>query len=265
MIHVLPLTNTTSTSGDYVLEDADSLLSLLPYLYPKIEGIWEITVLDIPIRDLRRILDAAVPEHVVLSIYVDRNDLEVFRMERPNLRVESLSPYEQYLQLFKDISIIFDPKAVSEIYKRIGGNLDLLKKALQDVIDVSNGEKVTIDDVNKVVIGNKRTYASDVMRAFLGMNRVPYRWSIANRFTNELGRSHAYYSLRRYVYGLLDAKDKYLNNQDVPDRFKREVEAIDGFTIDHAYCTFMEYDKPQLLPAVLSILERRNYNVSLHK
>ena len=246
-----------SYSGDYILEGGDEFDELLPYLYPRIVGTWKVTIIDPSIKVLRHIYTLTIPACVDLLIYADSADISQFQLEKPQLEVTNVSAYSLYQELFKTIDVVFEPKAVPEIYNRAGPDIDNLKTALSDVIQVSNGEYVTLDDVNKVLLPNKRVYTSDVIRAFLGSTKLPYRWSTARRYIEELGQDHAYYALRKYVNNLLKYKAKYLCNEDIPQRYQKDVTEIDAFTIDFAYGVFCEYNKPALLPAVLYKLERR--------
>lgn len=201
-----------------------------------------------------------------LLLLADAADLEQYQLEKPSVHIEKVSSYDAYIALFTDIAdIVFDPKAVSEIYKRAGPSIDKLKEALASCIEISDGVKVTLKDVDKVLLPNKRVYASDIVRAFLRARDVKYRWSLVDRLVQDLGTDFAYYSIRKYIYNLLTNKDKYLQNETVVERFQRDIESIDALTIVHAYTTFMEYNKPALLYAALYTIERRNYNVSFQK
>lgn len=256
----------SSDNADYVFEHVDDYFEVLPYLYSKIEGKWNIVVMAESIKEIRHIFEVPPADDVTVDILTDSANIEQYALERPSVQIENISPYEQYLNLFKDIDyVVFDPKAVSEIYHRAGPNIENLEKAVKEVISVSDQTKVVMADVDKVLLPNNRIYASDIMRIFLRMRNCNYRWSMVDRFISELGISYAYYSLRKYVSGLLTNKNKYLHNETVADRYKREVESIDALTIAHAYSLFMTYTKPPLLRVILYELERRNLtNVNLH-
>lgn len=208
---------------------------------------------------MRKVFDAQIPECVNLRVYADANDIAQFSLERPDIKTEKVSNYTLYQELFKDIDVTFDPKAVSEIYQRAGPDIDNLKTALSDVLEVCNGNAVTMADVNKVLLPNRRVFASDVIRAFIGPRSVPYRWSLLNRLREDLGDDYAYYTLRKYIFRLLSNKNKYLINEEVAQRFERDVKGIDALTIDYAYSLFMEYNSPKLLSAIFFKLERRRH------
>lgn len=208
---------------------------------------------------MRKIFDAQLPECVNLKVYADTNDINQFTLERPDVKTESVSNFTLYQELFKDISITFDPKAVYEIYHRAGPDIDSLKTALSDVMEVCDGTHVTMNDVNKVLLPNKRVYANEVVRAFIGPKNIPYRWSLLNHIRDDLGDEYAYYALRKYVQNLLVNKNKYLINEDVAQNFERDVKDIDALTIDYAYSQFMVFDSPKLLSAIFFNLERRRH------
>lgn len=244
--------------GHYTLEDGKTFFELLPYLYPRLEDEWKIVLVDISLKEARQIIDCdTIPDNVKVEIYINRDDLAQLELERPHIHVEEISLWDQYMQLFTGVSKIFDPKAVDEIYYRSGNNFEQLKKAFYDVLAVAEGEKVTMQDVNKVLISDKRTYASDVVRAFLGQKTHRYRWMLYNNLVSTLGQDYAYYSIRKFIRNLLTNKNKYLLNNDIDSRFEKDVKSIDAFTIDHAYVVFSKYNTPALLPAAMVCLERR--------
>lgn len=209
---------------------------------------------------MRKIFELQIKDCVNLKVYADANDINQFLLERPDVKTEKVSNYTLYQDLFKTIDCAFEPKAVSEIYQRAGPDVDNLKVALNDVISVSNGSYVTMADVNKVLLPNKRVYANEVIRAFIGSRRIPYRWSLLNRIREELGDEYAFYSMFKYVRKLLANKNKYLINEEVASQFERDVKEIDALTIDFTYATFMEYNDPKFLPAIFYKLERRRHS-----
>ena len=243
--------------GDYLLEDSEEFFKLLPYLYPKIEGEWEVSIIDPTIKELRKIYAVDVPNDLRVSIYADSKDIAQFMLERPEITTEKVSSWSLYQELFRSIDKVFEPKAVNEIYSRAGPDIDNLKQALTDVLAVSEGNTVTMKDVDKVLLANKRTYANEVIRAFIGPHKVKWRWQLLDRLREELGDSYAFYAMRKYVRALLLNKDKYLRNEEVAARFERDVKEIDALTIDYTYALFVKYDKPLFIPAIFYNLERR--------
>lgn len=243
--------------GDYLLEDSDEFFKLLPYLYPKIEGEWEISVIDPTIKALRQIYATDVPNDLRVNIYADSKDIAQFQLERPDITTEKVSNWTLYQELFRDIDKVFEPKAVNEIYSRAGPDIDNLKQALTEVLAVSEGNTVTVKDVDKVLLSNKRVYANEVIRAFIGPSKLQWRWQLLDWLREELGDDYAFYAMRKYVRALLLNKNKYLRNEEVADRFARDVKEIDALTIDYTYSLFVMYDKPLFIPAIFYKLERR--------
>lgn len=242
-----------------MLENSDDFFALLPYLYPKIQGEWEIAVIDPTIKELRKIYETTIPDSLKVNIYADQTDISQFALERPEIQTQKVSNWTLYQELFKSIDVMFEPKAVHEIYQRAGPAQDNLKQALTDVIEVSNKRVVTMDDVNKVLLPNKHVYANEVIRAFIGHKTVPWRWSLLDKLREELGDDYAFYAMRKYVRALLTNKDKYLRNEEVAKNFERDVKEIDALTIDYTYAQFTLLDKPCLIPAIFFNLERRRH------
>lgn len=260
MIKTLAMKKGLQWSGNYILENGDDFFKLLPYLYKPLEGDWKVVILEPSIADARRIIDCQdIPECLEVEVYLPREDLEVLELERPTMVIEKLSPYDAFLRMIAALPVIVDPNAASAIYNRAGPDPDALKTALNDIMQVCDEDHIMLKDVNKILLDNRRVYASDVVRAFIGPRNINHRWYWVEKLIEELGNDVAYYSVRKYIRRLLVNKNKYMLNEDVAKQFERDVKEIDSYTIAHAYTVFCEFDKPSLFFAALNRLERRNH------
>lgn len=219
---------------DYIFEDCEKLLKLLPYLKKKIEGTWNIAVLLPSIKYARKFVDEEiVPEYVDLVMYLEKDVSTQLMSERPKLLVKEKTAYERYMDIIADMKVLIDPKAAKELYFRVGQSKGKLQEYLMELADQSNGQTVTLDMVKRNVVDERRLYASDVLNAFLLRDR--WRWKRYEKFVSALGRDYAFYSLRKYVTRLVREKNKYLRNEETTIR---GIERIDGFSINHAFIVF---------------------------
>lgn len=225
--------DTRIRDADYLFEDVDKFKKLLPYLRKKIEGTWEIAILEPDIKSVREFADSeSIPGYVTVSLYLDRHVAEQIASEKPKLFIKEKTAYEKYLDLISDMKILIEPKAAKELYQRVGTDKSKIPEYLQELSNTSN-EKITVNDVRKTVNDERRLYASDVVNAFLLKTR--WRWSQYNKLVSNLGRDYAYFSMRKYISKLLEEKNDYLQNKDTT---LRVVDKIDALSINLAYVLF---------------------------
>lgn len=235
---------------DYILEDKDRLLKLLPYLVPKLEGVWYVALIEPTLETVRMFLNTnIVQDHIKLDIYLDRSSLEQILLEYPSLSVKELTPWEVYQQIISRFPVPMDSKAMREIYFRVGPKREALEEALDKFKEL---DYVTVRDVDKLYVPRRRIYARQVAQAFLTKDKN--RWKKYCALEQELGISIAYYAIRKYIRKLFKEKDKYLNNKETTDKM---VDKIDVYTIIHAYYLFSQSTDYHQLPALLSCIERR--------
>ena len=218
---------------DYLLEDSEKLKKLLPYLKKKIEGDWQIALLEPDIKFIREISESSnVPDYVNISLYMERSVAEQALSEKPRLIVKEKTPYERYLDLIGEMKVLIDPKAAKALYMRVSSSKDKLADYLQRLSADCNG-KITVADVNREVPDERKLYASDVINSFLLKKR--WRWNQYNKLVEELGKDYAYYAMRKYTARLLESKDKYLRNEDTDVRL---IDQLDSLSVDLAYVIF---------------------------
>ena len=239
-------------SADYIFEDIESFSSMLPYMLPKIEGDWNIVLIDPPLDRVRIYVSTEViPEYLNLAIYLDKEKLGQILMENPKLHAEKTSPWDKYLKLLADFPVQFDPKAAKELFYRVGPETDKLERALELLKDCSY---VTIKELNKRFVATRRVYARQVAIAFLSHERPDKCWSLYNQLEHDLGMEISYYAIRKYIRKLMKEKDAYLSNKDTKDN---AVTKIDVYSVIHAFYLFNQSTSYKQLPALLSCIERR--------
>ena len=218
---------------DYLFEDVAKFKKLLPYLRKKIEGSWDIAILEPDIKSVREFADSeSIPNYITVSLYLDRHVAEQIASEKPKLFIKEKTAYEKYLDLISDMKIMIDTKAAKELYQRVGTDKSKIPEYLQELASIAT-EKITVNDVRKTVNDERRLYASDVVNAFL--LRTRWRWSQYNKLVSNLGRDYAYYSMRKYISKLLEEKNQYLHNEDTT---LRVVNKVDALSINLAYVLF---------------------------
>lgn len=239
---------------DYTLDKVERLQSLLPHLFPKLKGEWNLQLITSDINFIRQLLDAnIVPEYVNLLIVVTKDVLNILFSERPSLVIEEKTVWESFQDMIAKLPCSIETRAVSLIYSNTPHNRKELKKILDQLVSaVNDSNTITVDDVKKVINVRKIYYANQVVRAFMvGDNK---RWSMFRTFEQDLGRDKAYYTLRKYLSKLISEKNKYMNNEDYKDK---NVEDIDTYSIVYAYNLFISNTSTYMLYPIMLNIERR--------
>lgn len=240
-------------NADYVFEKTDKFMRLLPYLYPKISGDWYIAILEPKPETVRTFLDTEViPEYVTLELFMEQSQLENLMMERPSMQVEVKTAWQKYQDLIAGLDIVIDDKAVNEIYRRVGSNINSLEETLTMLSDKSGNGTITIKDVRLYVQDNSHVYASQVVRAFLTGDVKA--WNLFSIYEKELGTEIAFYAMRKYIRKLLKDKNAYLLNEEYKDK---NVERIDAFAIMRAYKLFEEAESYKQLVPILMLYQTK--------
>lgn len=209
---------------DYLYDDPEKFLKLLPYIKKKIDGDWRIAILEPDIKFVRKIADSAiVPEYVTLELYMEKSVAEKIAIEKPKIFVKQKTAYEKYLDSIGEMKVLINPKAAKELYRRVGTHKEKLTEYLITLSESVDGE-ISISDVTREVLDERKLYASDVLNSFLLRDR--WRWKRYEDFVQVMGRDYAYYSLRKYANKLLEEKNRYLRNEDTKLRIIKDVDSL---------------------------------------
>lgn len=239
------------SSYDYVFEDVKKFEEVLPFLFPKLEGEWNILLVEPKPACIRTYLDTSViPSYIHLLISVDKNQLEQLYLERPNLVEKERTNWDVYMDLIKEFPVPMDDKAMREIYYRTGPKEENLRAALNELCDYTT---ITMKEVNKHFAPVNRVYANQVMRAFL-VGRYRQAWAMLSMLEREIGSTVAFYAMRKSIRRLFAEKCRYLQNESIKDTL---VERVDGYTIILMYWLFEGATSPEQLYPILLMFERR--------
>lgn len=218
---------------DYLLEDSEKFLKLIPYLKKKIEGEWRIAILEPDIQFVRKVEDEnLVPDFVTLELYLDKSVAERLITERPKLFVEKKTPYEKYLDTIGELKVLIESKAATDLYRRVGVNKEKLSEYLVHLASTVDGI-IKVSDVRREVPDERKVYSSDVINSFIMHDR--YRWKKYETLVSELGTSYAYYSMRKYTERLIAEKNRYLLNEETE---LRNIDKLNAPGICLAYMIF---------------------------
>lgn len=253
MVNYLVYTRDTRIRDvDYLLEDGDKFLKLLPYMRKKISGDWSVAILEPDIKFVRKIADMEdMPEYINLSLYMEKAVSEQIMSEKPRLLVKEKTAYEKYQDMIGEMKVLIDPKAAQALYRRVSTSKDKLPEYLQRLSSICEN-KITVADVVREVPDERRLYASDVINSFLLKTR--WRWSQYNKLVSELGRDYAYFAMRKYVSRLLLDKNKFLNNEDTEIRL---IDKLDSLSINLAFVLF-NTTKPEELDTCMYLLDNKD-------
>lgn len=237
---------------DYLIEDTAKLLAMIPYLRPKIEGEWLIALFEPPIKFVRELLDNnIIPEFVNVDVYLEQAVVTQLITERPQVFVKTKTAYEKFMDMISEMKVLIDPKAAKELYRRVGANKDKLPEYLVNLSEKADKGQITLSMVRSDVVDERRTYASEVLMAFL--TRDYSRWKKYNELVSNLGREYSFYALRKYSKRLLVDKNKYLRNEETEIR---GIDKVDSFRVNQAFVLF-NTTAPAELDMCMRMLENR--------
>lgn len=243
----------TLPDADLCLEEVSALYKLMVNFTPKIEGRWNILIVNPTIKECKELLDnKQIPEWMDIIIYLQAKKLEQVCLEFPEYQPKNVPFKEQAKELLTSVNHLIDKKAFSILVEAFRGNLTDLQKMLIELDENCTGPRISIKDVQAKVNYVRPTYASDVINSFLLQEKQ--RWVLLNKLVQALGDSYAYNALYKYVKTLLHEKNKYLNNQDVD---LRVVNRIDAPSICYAYTIFSTSTNHQQLYGIFQAIDNR--------
>lgn len=243
----------TLPSADLCLEDVSILCKLMVNFTPKIDGRWDILIVNPTIKECKGLLDnKQIPEWLDITIYLQAKKLEQVCLEFPEYQPRNVPFREQAKELLANVSHLIDKKAFNILVDAFRGNLPDLQKTLFELDENCTGPRISVKDVQAKVNYVRPTYASDVINSFLLQEKQ--RWTLLNKLVQTLGDSYAYNALYKYVKTLLYEKAKYLNNQDVD---LRVVNRIDAPSICYAYTIFSTSTNYQQLYGIFQAIDNR--------
>lgn len=268
---------TVYTKADYTFEKLKDFEKVVPYLYPKIEGSWRISLIKFQLDELEHIQENInIPDYVNIYAYLSKDILEKFVEKFPDVREREKTPKEKYNEFLKDFPKMFTGKALKELYSRFHGNVAKIEEIAADLLELTQDKDVIdVSDINKIAVKEDIVYAKDVLYTFLiydceliprrGHKLAGYRWKkpweLYNKLVNNLGRSYSYYAIRKQVDNLVKEKIKYMHNEEYKEEI---VEYLDVYQLADLYQSFHLYTSDALF-VIMDEIERRKRNDSLFK
>lgn len=252
MVDIVPYKRDMNFRGyDEVYESEDVFQEVLPFLKPKLEGSWNILILEPKLEFVRTCLDTGyVPSYVGLTLAMEQSQLEQLYLEKPKLQKEEKNSWGVYKAMIALFPVPMEDKAMREIYYRVGPNEDKLAEALEQLTDCIY---VNMEEVNKRWAPVQRVFASQVVRTFL-LGRRDQAWKQLDILEANIGTTVAFYAIRKYVRHIFDAKCKYLQNISVKEKF---IDRVSVYDITLLYWLFEEATNPYQLYPTLKLFERR--------
>lgn len=242
---------------DYVFEKLDEFQSVLPYLLPKLEGTWHIMVIRPGLEFIRTCLTTSViPSYLQVLLTVEKELLEKLYLEFPQMEKKEKTRWERYLDLVAQFPSTMDPRAMREIYRRVGPDTEALRGALDTLIQYPH---ISMQQVNRHFAPVYRVYGGQVVQQFL-LKQHSKAWKSLAVLESELGTPFAFYTIRKYIRKLFQEKQRYLRNEDTSDFL---VSRIDGYSIIILYWWFETATNPNQLHAIFDLFERGQLPCSL--
>lgn len=233
--------------SDYYLYSLEDLTSLLPYLVPKFEGKWILSVIEPKIVEAKEIIDEElIPEEVECYVYLTKKKLSNILLDYPQFTEKEVTVKDAYLEMVRNMKHPFDKKALWYVYNAVGRNLQELESALTELDNNCTGDTITITEVQKQFNYTKRIYTNQVLREFLMHSRG--RWNHFYTWLNDLGTQYAYNSIRKQIGILLKEKNAYLHNENIKSF---DITKVDGVSICAVYSLFANSTSHYQLEAIM--------------
>lgn len=275
-MQVVPLKKDTQfPRSDYIFDKYKDYKRVIPYLVlPKLEGQWVVTIIDFTMDAMKEIESSNLSSHIDLIAYMKPDLMEVFLTEYPQYANKTKSSWDQMKDIFITKGLNASSKALKILYQRCRGDIDKIFLKINEIEKIlPEGEIITEKEVNAVVKEENIIFSRDIMLSLLLKHNksIPSRGSFLSRFRNadtdklvdrfvsELGKTYAFYALRKYTQKLYENKLKYLQDKDCKDM--QVMQKLDVFTLAHATVCF-EMANPRQLYVVLNEIERRRENDS---
>lgn len=243
----------TIPSFEYIFDKAEDFYSLLPYLRKKIKGDWNIALVEPKLDVIRELYSLTIPEYINITVYLEPNTYDAFTLEHPEAIIKEKSNFQLFKDYINSLPQLFEPKAVQEIYKRIGSNLPQLKDEVSKLISKCNKNNITVKDVQAFIPKNDIVYPSQVIQQFL-LYRSVYRWNTLEKFVNHLGPQRAFFTLRKHIANLFEDKMDFLKGKKNPDYLTTK---IDVNTILRAHYMFQQADNYKQLTVIMACIDRK--------
>lgn len=257
---------------DYILEKDKKFYKLLPYLTKRIKGDWNIVLVDFPIEALENICkELDIPAYLNLYIYVPRDVYITFIQKHTEFKQEPKKRKDIFMEYILSVPKLIDPNAVSELYKRCNGSVQIVESYMQELLNrASESETITRKIVTLVIPQSDNVYATDIIKSLIACNNtmIPknghplskylYKTNrpqiLLQKLINTLGNDYAFYALRKVVYKLYKEKTEYLKNKTSKDDYILEV--VDIYTLLYMKLAF-ELSKASQLVGLIYIIECR--------
>lgn len=239
--------------GDYVLDKPDQIFDILKFLTPKFEDHWVFILIDPKIKFVKDLIREGVPEWVDVKALLSQKKVNEVVQDFPQYAPRELTTKEIVEDIISKMNHVIDVSARKLVVKAVGKNPKELASVFAQLDAECEGNAITLKQAQSVVVYQKRTYASDVIRNFL--LKRPERWKTLTELIHELGDEYAYYSLRSFVRKLLADKNAYLNNEDYTIRL---VEEVDAPFICYVYSLFAKSTNYEQLIGIMSDIDRRS-------
>lgn len=277
-MRLLKYKQSLEVKGDYILSSWSEYAKVMDYIkYPTLDGnpirvvLWCWTMTDI-----RELLKCGEYKSCEYTAVLKQDTLSTLLAEFPEFREKEKSSWEVYQEFLKSYHRILKPEVVNALYNRTKGKIDAIKEALEQLDAMfPRSVTLTLKEVDLVLVAKKEVYARDVVLALLLCNNpiIPLRghryskyrtMNIFSKLTmleDTIGRSYAFYAMRKFLQKLDEDKQRYLKGEatkDIKDKFI--LEHIDTYSLLTARFIFESVDWKAARCAIHMILERGNNN-----
>lgn len=258
MIKLISANKGKIPDADYVLDKTDHFLEILNVLTPKFTDKWLFVLLDPKISFVKDLLNNnSVPDWVDVLVFTSDKKIDTICLEFPKLQPRKVTKRETFDEVIAGLKHLVDATAQKTLYKAYLSNPTETVETLQK-LDAEERSSITLRDVQKNFILDRKVYASEVIDAFL--LKETNRWAKYQFILKEIGMEITYYAMYKYVKKLVVNKNSYLQNQDVK---LYSVKKIDAPLIAYAFLLFTNSSSYKQLPAIMYALDNRSKESAL--
>lgn len=237
------------------------------YIVPPIGGNWKICFIEATYQDVEKLKEKQLPAFMDITVFADEAVLH-----SQGVTLEERSKWDIYMEYISTYSKVIDNKAMKNLYYGMNQDLDSIFVVLNKFENDNNIPKITLKTIQNYISYESSVYPSDVVCSILCYKRNIDDFSRYNKrhpikyitdLEQLLGKSYAFYAVRKYVQQLTELKLNYLNGKEMKGNFvqKNLIKVIDVYEIVYMNI-LMQSARTEDLLILLDLLERRETGAS---
>ena len=146
----------------------------------------------------------------IVYIYTTQTNIDYICLKKPGAHVYGAkTEYQNFMELIDKYEILFAKGVADILYKSIDHSYEEMDSVLLRIKTEFGTNEVKEKDLEQLIVLNKLVYPRQVLMAYLNMDR--WRLQKLRRCVSQLGNDVVFWSIRKNIKKLVEAKVKYLN------------------------------------------------------